>query len=65
MRFHDLRHAAAILMLAGGYEIPVVSLILGHPTPVITAVIYAPAVPGREREAVLALSFHRRGAGVV
>jgi integrase len=64
MRFHDLRHAAASLMLAGGYEIPVVSRILGHSTPAITAIIYAHAVPGREREAVQALSFHRRGAGV-
>ena len=64
MRFHDLRHAAASLMLASGYEIPVVSRILGHSTPAITAVIYAHAVPGREREAVKALRFHRRGAGV-
>jgi integrase len=63
MRFHDLRHAAASLMIAGGYEIPVVSRILGHSTPAITAIIYAHAVPGREREAVQALRFHRRGAG--
>lgn len=63
MRFHDLRHVAASLMLASGCEIPVVSRILGHSTPAITAIIYAHAVPGREREAVQALRFHRRGAG--
>jgi integrase len=63
MRFHDLRHVAASLMLASGFEIPVVSRILGHSTPAITAIIYAHAVPGREREAVQALRFQRRGAG--
>jgi integrase len=40
-RFHDLRHAAATLMLASGTELKVVSSVLGHSTIGITADTYA------------------------
>ncbi len=40
-RFHDLRHAAATLMLASGIELKVVSSVLGHSTIGITADTYA------------------------
>ena len=40
-RFHDLRHAAATLMLASGTELKVVSTVLGHSTIGITADTYA------------------------
>lgn len=40
-RFHDLRHAAATLMLASGTELKVVSAVLGHSTIGITADTYA------------------------
>ncbi len=41
VRFHDLRHAAATLMLASGTDLKVVSEVLGHSTVATTADIYA------------------------
>jgi integrase len=41
IRFHDLRHTAASLMLSHGVAALVVSKILGHSSPSITLGIYA------------------------
>jgi hypothetical protein len=41
VRFHDLRHAAATLMLASGKDLKVVSEVLGHSTIATTANVYA------------------------
>jgi integrase len=41
VRFHDLRHAAATLMLASGVDLKVVSELLGHSTIATTANVYA------------------------
>jgi integrase len=41
VRFHDLRHAAATLMLASGTDLKVVSDVLGHSTIATTANVYA------------------------
>jgi site-specific recombinase XerD len=41
VRFHDLRHAAATLMLASGIDLKVVSELLGHSTIATTANVYA------------------------
>lgn len=41
VRFHDLRHAAATLMLAAGTDLKVVSELLGHSTIATTANVYA------------------------
>jgi integrase len=41
IRFHDLRHTAATLLLAKGVPMKMVSEILGHSTPQITMEIYA------------------------
>lgn len=41
VRFHDLRHAAATLMLASGTDLKVVSEVLGHSTIATTANVYA------------------------
>ena len=41
VRFHDLRHTAASLMLGQNVPLPVVSYVLGHANPNITATIYA------------------------
>ena len=40
MRFHDLRHSAASLMLNNGIPVIVVSKVLGHAKPSITLDIY-------------------------
>jgi integrase len=44
IRFHDLRHTAATLMLADGVPLVTVSKILGHSSPAVTANIYAHAL---------------------
>ncbi len=41
VRFHDLRHAAATLMLASGTDLKVVTEVLGHSTIATTANVYA------------------------
>lgn len=46
IRFHDLRHTAASLMLSKGVPIFIVSKILGHARPSITSDIYGHLVPG-------------------
>jgi integrase len=40
-RFHDLRHAAASIMLGNNVPLPVVSHVLGHANPAITGTVYA------------------------
>jgi integrase len=46
IRFHDLRHNAASLMLSGNASIVSVSRYLGHSSPRITLEIYAHLIPG-------------------
>jgi len=41
MRFHDLRHSAASLLIAEGVELVQVSQLLGHPELRVTADLYA------------------------
>ncbi len=41
VRFHDLRHTAATLMLRAGVPIPTASHILGHANPSMTLKRYA------------------------
>jgi integrase len=56
LRFHDLRHAAATLMLADGVPLVTVSKVLGHSTPAITAQIYAHALDEQKASAIAGLS---------
>lgn len=49
LRFHDLRHTHASLLLASGELVTEVSKRLGHRNPKITLEIYAHAIPGMER----------------
>ena len=56
IRFHDLRHTAATLMLADGVPLVTVSNILGHSSPAITATIYAHALDESKASAVAGLS---------
>lgn len=55
IRFHDLRHTAATLMLANGVPLKVVSETLGHSTIAITADVYAHVTPDLRREAAAAM----------
>lgn len=55
MRFHDLRHAAASLLLADGLPIPLVSEMLGHANPSITMSVYSHALPNSQHVAASAM----------
>ena len=45
LRFHDLRHTAATLLLARGVHIKVVSEMLGHSDVAITLRVYGHVLP--------------------
>ncbi|MDD2620459.1 MAG: tyrosine-type recombinase/integrase [Syntrophomonadaceae bacterium] len=47
LRFHDLRHTHASLMLIAGEQLHVVQQRLGHEKPSTTADIYGHAIPGQ------------------
>ena len=53
MRFHDLRHTHASLMLAAGVHLKVVSERLGHSGIGITGDLYSHVLPGLQKEAVM------------
>ena len=52
VRFHDLRHSAANLMLESGVRIEEVSQALGHASITITKDVYAPYVPALSNRAI-------------
>ena len=51
IRFHDLRHTHATLMLKAGAPLKVVSERLGHATPTFTMAVYQHVLPGMQAEA--------------
>jgi integrase len=51
VRFHDLRHTAATLLLSRGVDVKVVSEMLGHSTIAITLAIYYHVRPHKQQEA--------------
>lgn len=51
IRFHDLRHTHATLLLKAGVPIKVVSERLGHATPGFTRATYQHVLPGMQQEA--------------
>ena len=51
MRFHDLRHSAASLLLAEGVPVKVVSEMLGHTDISTTLRIYAHVLEGAQEQA--------------
>ncbi len=55
IRFHDLRHTAATLLLASGVNVKVVSEMLGHSSVSITLSIYAHVLPHMQQSAVSAM----------
>jgi integrase len=64
-RLHDLRHAAATIMLDLGVPLPTVSEYLGHANTYTTGAIYAHGVSSRAREAaeLLGRAIGELGAG--
>ena len=52
IRFHDLRHTAAAIMLTNGRPPIVVSRILGHARVSITSDIYGHLIPGADAGAI-------------
>jgi integrase len=52
IRFHDLRHSAATILLSMGVPAKVVQEILGHSSISITLNIYAHVLPGMQEEAM-------------
>lgn len=46
MRFHDLRHTHATILLKSGVPVAEVSARLGHSTPYVTYTIYSHVIPG-------------------
>ena len=51
LRFHDLRHTAATLLLAQGVHPKVVQEMLGHSTVSLTLDTYSHVIPGLQEEA--------------
>lgn len=51
IRFHDLRHTAATLLVAQGVPIGVVSQMLAHTSPAFTQTTYVHVLPGMGRDA--------------
>jgi integrase len=51
IRFHDLRHTAASLMLKQGISVKVVQERLGHSDAAMTLNVYSHVIPGMQREA--------------
>ena len=51
IRFHDLRHTSASLMLNHGVPLIVVCRRLGHSKPSITLDVYGHLIPGTQLEA--------------
>ncbi|MFM9105777.1 MAG: tyrosine-type recombinase/integrase, partial [Chloroflexota bacterium] len=54
-RFHDLRHAAATLMIRDGLPITEVAAILGHSQTSTTLNVYAHVLPGANQRAADAM----------
>lgn len=55
IRFHDLRHTAATLLLGRGVHPKIVSEMLGHSSIAITLDLYSHITPMMQKEAVAAL----------
>lgn len=64
VRFHDLRHSFATILLVKGVHPKVVSEALGHASVKITLDTYSHVVPGLKEEAARHLSSIFRGASV-
>ncbi len=64
LRFHDLRHSHASMLLAAGVGVRVVADRLGHATPSMTLNVYAHVLAGQDAAAAATLEAAVRAAGV-
>lgn len=55
IRFHDLRHTAATLLLAAGVPAKVVSEMLGHASVAFALHVYAHVLPNMQKDAAAAM----------
>jgi len=55
IRFHDLRHTCATLLLLAGVNVKVVAARLGHSSVQITLTVYMHILPAMEDQALAAL----------
>jgi integrase len=62
MRFHDIRHSAATILLAMGVPAKVIQELLGHSNITITLNIYSHVLPSMQQEAMNKLD-HLFGGG--
>ena len=53
IRFHDLRHTGASLLLNNGIPVIIVSRRLGHARPSITLDVYGHLMPGKQKEVAM------------
>ena len=51
IRFHDLRHTHATILLKAGVHVKVVSERLGHSSPAFTMTVYQHVIPGMQADA--------------
>jgi len=63
IRFHDLRHTVATLLLARGVNVKVVSEMLGHASVSITLTRYAHVVPHMQQQAADTMDATIKGEG--
>jgi integrase len=56
IRFHDLRHTHATLLLKAGVAVHVVAQRLGHASPALTLSIYSHVLPRQQSEAAAAFA---------
>jgi integrase len=61
IRFHDLRHTAATLLLLQGINVKVVSEVLGHSSIAITLDLYGHVLPDMQQQAADAMEQILRG----
>ena len=61
MRFHDLRHTCATLLLTRGVHPKIVSEMLGHSSISITLDIYSHVIPGLGDAVATAMEYTLRG----
>ena len=62
IRFHDLRHTCATLLLTKGVHPKIVSEMLGHSSVSITLDVYSHVIPGLGEAAALAMDEALRDA---